>query len=379
MSPRYATYFDLDENVSYLNAAYMSPMPRSADASARAGLAEKMRPWTRNRAAGEETVEDVRALAGKLIGATADDIAIVNSVSYGIALACANLRVTAGSRLLFLEDEHHSAALSMRALARRSGAVADPVLRPADGDWTQAVLMHIDADERPISLAMLTPVHWMDGTIVDVERVARVLKARGAFVIVDATQAAGVTPIDIGRMQADFVVFPTYKWLLGPYGCALLYVAPQHQDGLPFEEHAFNHAGPIVPLAPRGPAPAYAPGARRFDRGEIEGYITMPMARAGLSYVTDIAPGVLSSHIADLTRFAAAGLRERGIATAAATLQSPHILSFRLDPLHVQAFPVAMEAAGVVVTCRYGLCRVSPHIYNSRGDIQKLLDTIDTL
>ena len=49
-------------------------------------------------------------------------------------------------------------------------------------------------------------------------------------------RAVGVVAMDVVRCDPDFVIFPTYKWLLGPYGRAFLYVAKRHQNGIPPEQ-----------------------------------------------------------------------------------------------------------------------------------------------
>ena len=48
--------------------------------------------------------------------------------------------------------------------------------------------------------------------------------------------------IDVKTLDPDFLIFPTYKWVLGPYGRAFMYVAKRHQDGVPLEQTAFGGA-----------------------------------------------------------------------------------------------------------------------------------------
>jgi selenocysteine lyase/cysteine desulfurase len=83
-------------------------------------------------------------------------------------------------------------------------------------------------------------VHWSDGGAVDLGRVAPAARARGAALLVDATHSAGVTNLDVRALDPDFVVFPTYKWLLGPYGRAFLYVGKRHQGGIPLEQTSYG-------------------------------------------------------------------------------------------------------------------------------------------
>jgi selenocysteine lyase/cysteine desulfurase len=77
----------------------------------------------------------------------------------------------------------------------------------------------------PVGLASISSVHWSGGCAIDLERIGAALRRHGAALLIDATHAAGVMPLDVRALDPDFVVFPTYKWVLGPYGRAFLYVA----------------------------------------------------------------------------------------------------------------------------------------------------------
>ena len=110
---------------------------------------------------------------------------------------------------------------------------------------------------------MLTPLVWTDGRLIDLDAIIPPLRASGAAIVVDAIQAAGVLPLDVGRLDVDYLVFPTYKWLLGPYTLAFLYVAPCRKDGSSLEHYAFNHEGGAAPFA--GQAGPLILSARRFD------------------------------------------------------------------------------------------------------------------
>ena len=72
--------------------------------------------------------------------------------------------------------------------------------------------------------------------MIDLDKIAAALRRQGAVFLIDATQSAGVLAMDVGRLDPDFVLFPTYKWLLGPYGRAFAYIAKRHQDGVPLEQ-----------------------------------------------------------------------------------------------------------------------------------------------
>ena len=158
-----------------------------------------------------------------------------------MATAAKVLAVPAGSRVLVLQDDHSSPVLEWMTRAGEGGFTVETVRRPADGDWTAAVLAAIERrGAAPVALASISSVHWSDGGIVDLDMVGAALRAQGAALLVDATHGAGVMAIDVSTLDPDFVIFPTYKWVLGPYGRAFLYVAKRHQDGVPLEQTSYG-------------------------------------------------------------------------------------------------------------------------------------------
>src|SRR5258705_50393 len=103
-------------------------------------------------------------------------------------------------------------------------------------------------------------------------------RARRAALLVDATHAVGVIAHDVRVLDPDFLVFPTYKWLLGPYGRAFLYVAKRHQNGVPLEQTSYGRRA----IASERPVyfndTNFVSGGRRFDMGERDHFISLEMA-----------------------------------------------------------------------------------------------------
>ena len=241
MLPSQRALFDIPREICFLNAASWCPLPIAVQEAGRIGVARKGRPWTIDPdfAAGQH--QRARRAAARLINADPDDIALISSVSYGVATAAKVLTVPAGTRVLLLENDHSSAVLEWTTRAPAQGFSVDVVRQPDDGDWTAAVLAAIARPGAPpVGLASISSVHWSDGGMVDIDRVASALRAQGAALLVDATHAVGVIALDVRTLDPDFLVFPTYKWLLGPYGRAFLYIAKRHQDGVPLEQTAYG-------------------------------------------------------------------------------------------------------------------------------------------
>ena len=365
--------FNIEREVAYLNAASYSPLPRVVQAAGEKGVADKVRPWERNAQAAQQIVEAARAGAARLIGASADDIAIVGAASYGIATALANLSIPAGTRILLLEGEHSSLNLALVRFARSSGTHLDVVARPKDGDWTRAVLARVDVPDAPaIGLAALTPLHWTDGSLVDLARIVPELHRRRSAIVIDATQAAGVMALDVAELKPDFLMFPTYKWLLGPYGIAFLYVAPHWQSSRPLEEHAFNRQSYDSALKTSTEGLPYLEGARRFDRGERDSFITIPMARASLDVIHSWGVGEIEARLRLITDLLTERLSALGVEFAPRHLRAPHILGLRLPKGSAADAANEMERASIFVSVRHGFLRVSPHVFNDEEDVERL-------
>jgi selenocysteine lyase/cysteine desulfurase len=355
--------FEIPAAIAYLDGAAYSPLPRSVRAAGEAGVLTKAQPWASSRSQDAAWAERARAAAARLIGARADDIAIVGAVSQGIATAARNIALPAGSRLLRVQDEFPSLSLIWDRLAAEAGAACEVVPRPADGDWTRAVLEAINRPGAPsLALACLTPLHWSDGAVIDLDRIAPALRAAGAALVVDATQAVGAMPVEVARWQPDFLAFPTYKWVLGPYSLAFLYAAPHRQAGQPLEEHNGNR-----------PDGAYAPGARRYDKGERNDPVALPMAATGMELVASWGTAAVEARLRGLTDRLAEGAASLGIPVPPRRLRAPHILGLRLPGDMPEGLVAALAAAGVYASDRLGVLRVSPHVWADEADCDRFL------
>jgi selenocysteine lyase/cysteine desulfurase len=354
--------FEIPDEVTYLNAAAYVPLPRAVREAGQQGVLTKSHPWQMAGSHGTEISERARGAAAALLGTAADNVAITGAVSYGIATAARNLRIERGTRVLMIEGEFPSLALVWPDLAAAAGAVVEVVALQPHGDWSAALLAAIGRPgAAPVGLAALTPLHWSDGALIDLARVVPALQAQGARVVIDATQSVGVLDLDLAALKPDFLAFPTYKWVLGPYSLAFLYVAPEHQDGMPLENH-----GPARVAGSN----SYIPSARRFDRGERNDPIGLPMAAVGLEQVLQWERPAVAARLRGLTD----GLAEAvsglpGISMLPRERRAPHILGLRFAGGMPAGLVERLVAQGVHVADRLGVMRVSPHVYNDERDV----------
>ncbi len=369
--------FDIPREICYLNAASYSPLPLRTQQAGRDAVGRKGRPWTLPASFANEQNERTRAAAARLINAEPSDVALIPSISYGVATAAKLLTIPRGTRVLVLEDDHSSPVLEWHSRAEAQGFTVETVRRPDDGDWTSAVLAAIErSGAPPVSLASISSVHWSDGGLIDVEKVGAALRKQGAAFLIDATQEVGVLAMDVTRLDPDFVLFPTYKWVLGPYGRAFLYVAKRHQGGIPLEQTSAGRRNVRAENAVYFTDLGYVGDARRFDMGERDYFISMEMASIGMEMLAEWGAAAVAQRLLMLTERIADGVRGIGIGVPKSQLRAPHILSLAFKGGMPAGLIEALASEGVYVALRLGRMRVSPHVYNDEADADRFVEVL---
>jgi selenocysteine lyase/cysteine desulfurase len=366
--------FEISRSVCYLNSASYSPLPlRTLDAG-RAAVGRKGTPWTIDWSFATQQYERARAAAARLTNADTGDIALISSISYGIATAAKVLTIARGTRVIVLEDDHSSPVLEWHARSEAGGFTVETVRRPDDGDWTSAVLATI---ARPgaasVGLASISSVHWSDGGLIDLDQVAASLRQHGAHFVVDATQSAGVLAMDVRSLDPDVVIFPTYKWLLGPYGRAFLYVAKRHQGGVPLEQTAAGRRDVRAENAVYFGDLSYVDDARRYDMGERDHFISMEMASIGMEMMADWGAAAVTERLAMLTDRIVDSLHDVGVRMPERRVRAPHILSLSFEHGLPKGLVEGLAHDGIYVAGRLGRLRVSPHVYNDEADADRFV------
>ena len=366
--------FDMPREVSYFNAAGWSPLPLATQEAGRAAVARKGTPWKLDRAFADEQNERARRAASGLIGAEPEDVALISSIGYGVAAAAKILPVPRGARVLVLQDDHSSPVLEWQTRAEAGGYTIDTVATPADGDWTAAVLTAIERPgAAPVAIASISWIHWSDGGLIDLARVAAALRKYDAKFLVDATHGVGVMALDVKALDPDIVLFPTYKWTLGPYGRAFMYVAKRHQHGVPLEQTAYGRRAVNAEASVYLADTRYVESARRFDMGERDHFISMEMASIGMELVATWGSGPLVARLAMLTNRIADGVRGLNIDVPKTEKRAPHILSLGFKGGVPEALIKSLAAEHIYVAPRLGRMRIAPHAYNDEFDADRLI------
>ena len=365
--------FDIPDDVAWLNCAQMSPTMRSVAEAGEAAIRRKEHPWTISPVDFFTDSEIARGLFADVVNADSDEVAIVPSASYGMAIAAQNLSVGPDNRILVLDEQFPSNLYVWSELAKRTGARIDVVPRPDDDDWTAAILNRIGPD---IAIAALPNNHWTDGGLIDLEQIGAALRDVGAALAVDATQSLGAMPFDVRRVRPDFLVAACYKWMLGPYSLGFLYVDPKHHAGQPIEHNWITRAGSEDFSGLVNYRDDYQPGARRFDMGERANFGLMPQAIAALRQILDWGVDNIQATLSARTGEIAARARGMGIDSVSQGLRAGHFLGLRFEGGVPEGLGARLAAEKIHISVRGSSVRVTPHLYTNDEDIERFFDAL---
>jgi len=373
MIPCQRHLFDIPDDVAYLNCAYMSPLMRAAVEGGIDGLRRKRQPWRMSQSDFFDGAEEFRAVAASFFNCRTHDVAIVPSASYGIQTAAGNLPLRAGQSVLVLEEQFPSNYYPWRRLAHDRGARVDVVAWPSDHDWTSAVIARIGDDT---AIVAVPNVQWTSGGLLDLVAIGAACRRVGAALVLDLTQSLGALPFDATRVDPDFAVAAGYKWMMGPYSTGMLYVAPRWQAGRPLEENWIQRDNARAFASLTNYTDGYEPGARRFDMGERSNFGLLPASIRAMEQLLAWSVDEISMTIGAMTQDLAARVADLGLEAPPADRRAPHYLCLRARGGVPDGLVEALAAERVFVSVRGTSIRITPHVYNSETDLERLVSVL---
>lgn len=351
----------------------MAPLSQQVSDAMVEGARLKEQPWNFRPSDFFAVTEAFRGKAAQLAGVPADCVAVVPSVSYGLAIAAANLPFAKGQQIVTLADQFPSNVYAWQELARERGGELIHVRRPSQDCWTGAVLDAIGDDT---AIVALPNCHWADGRVVDLVAVGEKCRSVGAALVLDLTQSLGAMPIDFAAVRPDFAVSACYKWMMGPYGIGMLYVDPKHHGGRPIEHNWINRGGSEDFARLVDYRDDFQPGARRFDMGEKSNPPLMMGAGAAVDFLLEFGVDEIASTLQSATELIAAEASKLGLEAAPVGTRAAHFLSLEFPDGVPDGLTERLAQNRVYVSLRGSSLRVTPHLYNDDADRAALIATL---
>lgn len=360
--------FDVPEEIAYFNTANMSPLLHRVREAGETGLANRARPWEVAADDWFADVEHLRAGFAGVMGVSVEEVALVPATSYGLAVAARNVRAGSGDRVVVLAEEYPSNYYTWRRYCEVTGAELVVVQRAEGQDWTEAVVAEVGERTRVVAVPH---VHWTNGALLNLVRIAAAAHEVGAVLTIDASQSLGAMPLDVSGLRPDFVVAVGYKWLLGPFGVGCLYVDERYHDGEPLEENWINRAGSEDFAGLVDYTDEYRSGARRFDVGERTNFGLVPMAIAATEQLFAWGIDAVASSLQLVTD--EIGQRAISLGLNAPDRHGPHMLGIKVPREVARTLGATLAEQRVIASVRGDSLRIAPHLHATSADIERLI------
>jgi cysteine desulfurase/selenocysteine lyase len=366
------------EDATYLNLAGQSPMPKVAVRAVQAAIELKKFPHRIPDTAFFDVPNRLRASIAKLIGAQPEDIALTSGASTGMSAVAYGLNWRAGDEILTAIREFPLQYSTWKPMEEREGVKLN-VVSPRDRFLTtDDVIAALTPRTRLVSISL---VRFDNGVLLDAARMAAACHAQGALLLLDASQGCGAVPIDVGTMGIDFLVSAGYKFLLGPFGTGFFWAKPEHLANM--------RPGPFYWMAAKGvdhnfasmdfANPMPAPSGRRWDVAETANYFNHAALDASVEFVLQAGPETVREHNHNLIELLYSRLpKDRCVPTSPLdpAHRGPYGCFAARAPEKTAALYDRLRKENIIVSLREGSIRVSPYLYNTERDIDRLISVI---
>ena len=359
---------------AYLDHAAVSPLPYPT--------CLVIQDWLRQAAEEAGTVwshwvtqvERTREAVATVLNADVDEVALVANTTSGIHLVAEGFPWQSGDNVVTLADEFPSNLYPWMQLAER-GVETRRVAVSSPGSVLDEIQQACDARTRLVAISW---VNFQTGWRLDLDSLVQMAHGQGILVFVDAIQGLGLFPVDVQKTPVDFLAADGHKWLLGPEGAGVFYMRREHLDrlrpvGIGWNSVVHRYDFSQIALHLR-------PAASRYEGGSLNmaGFLALGtsvrlLQAFGLTH--RVSP--LAEQVLRINRQCQDELRRQG----AIVLERPQthasgILLFQLPGHDPQAIRHRCWKAGVVVNCRGGAVRISPHAYVNQGDLDRLFAAV---
>jgi selenocysteine lyase/cysteine desulfurase len=315
-------------------------------------------------------VARVREAAAALTGARADEIAFVKNTTHGIQIAAGGIRWKEGDNIVLPAVEFPANVYPWMGLWKRG--VELRMVEP-DGDGLVTAEMLADVCDRRTRAVTVSQVQFSTGQRTDIDELGGFCRDRGIFLHVDAIQGLGAMRIDVSRSKIDFLSAGGHKWMLALPGVGIFYCRRELLDRIDLWNPGWT--GVVNPREFLDYDPTYRDSAERFEEGSfnLHGIYALGVS---IDRLLRLGVSAVEERVLRLTGMLADGLEDRGF-----TVKSPldegmrsGILCFHSEKEEAPAIFSRLSSAGIVCSLRENAVRLSPHMYNTEEECERVLE-----
>ena len=361
--------FPITAQRTYLNSAYIAPVPRAVVQAGADFLENKSK---RPLEVGELLGGDgkLRSQFAQLVNASPDEVGLLFSTAEGENIIAQGMELKAGDNVV-IDDLHYptefvlyraleaSKGIELRIARNRGGAVTAKDFEPLVDDRT-----------RIVSVAW---VSHLNGFRHDLRSLADLAHARGAVLYADVIQGLGTIELDVQAAGVDAICAGSYKWMLAGFGVAPFYIRKEVLERLKIDRYGEFQVEKELPDYHF----ELNQTARKFDYCS-RAFGPVQELSAALTYLQGVGIGRIEAHTVALGRRLHDGLSRQGhkLFTPSEN-RSPIVTMFTAKPM--AEVRKAFQGASVDVTVRDGQIRIAPALFNTEEEIDRCLEVTKVL
>jgi cysteine desulfurase/selenocysteine lyase len=321
-------------------------------------------------------IQEARVAAAKLIGASAEEIALIGPTSLGLSLFANGIDWQPGDEVICYLDDYPANVYPWLNL--RSRGVTVRLLQPSEpGALTPELVA--EALNSKTRLVALASCNFISGYRIDLESIGKLLREKGILLSVDAIQTLGAFPTTVEYI--DFLSADAHKWMLGPLAIGIVYVRKECFDLCrPTLLGSWN-----VKAAPAFVAQEdfeFYPTAQRYEPGALNVAGVYGM-KAAIDMLLEIGIPNVADRIARITTRLVHGLHELGFQPIGPTSgkNAAGIVTVSRHETDMEALFERLAAADIVCSSRQDrqsrhFIRFSPHFYNTEAEVDQVLKVL---
>jgi len=359
---------------TYLNCAYMGPMPLPAKKRVEEWLTPLTDPAFSNFEERLKILSDVREKLASLLGTSPLNIALGGSVSEMVGHVANGLELHQGDNVVLMENDFPSMILPWMVLSEHKGfhvrlVPRDKFLRP---DQLESVM-----NDRTRFVGC-SHVMFNTGIRLPIAEIGKICRKNEVTFLADTSQSFGAIRVPADAVaNVDILVGVGYKWLLGPYGTAYAYFSDRA-----LQKVRRSHAHWLASANVRSTESLLdyttdtLPGAVKFDRGEAPVYLLNAAMDASLGVLLDQNLDKIEHHNMDLARYFLESLPTGYESLSTIETLSP-IICFKSLKVDSGEMKKRLAKAGIDISLREGYLRASFHFFNDRKQVDQLLGVLE--
>jgi len=363
---------------NYLNAAYTHPMSIASASAVKEYISFRLMNGNIRESFKTEW-DKVREMYASLINASPYEIAWIPSTMTGENMIVNGLGIPLSKARIVTDGYHFDGSLYMYSQLEKTG-IDLHIIKPENNRIT---LEQIDKAITPgTKLVAVSFVSMVNGFQHDLKKLCEIAHSRGALVYADVIQAVGAVPLDVHDCKVDFCAASSFKWLMGDFGAGFLYVSKESMPFLRRSQYGYRQVTGMtshwLPFDPPGNDPyefsAGDTAASFFEVGSLANEAVIALGES-LKFISQAGVEAISLHRQPMLKMIRTKLPSLGFTPLTPEDSTSPIISFACKDARDRLAPKLKEAK-ISIQLYENRLRISPSVYNSISDIEKLIDVL---